>query len=165
MRRYWISAAMGGYLAAIVYLTLIAFPQDHPPPNFEFFRTIRSDLTGIGNGWLWNFCGNLAAFAPFGLLWAASGRGWRTGLSASFALSLAIEASQFALGTRVADVDDLLLNTIGGGLGLGLFALTQALGRSLFAPAEGVVNRGTPPGSWRGPGSRCSSRRGASRAA
>ncbi|WP_244884944.1 VanZ family protein [Singulisphaera acidiphila] len=81
-------------------------------------------------GWLMlvNVVGNLAAFIPLGFLWPFFQGGrtsvWRVGwLSA--ALSLLIETLQFASGRRIADVDDLLLNTLGGLLGYGMYLVLR----------------------------------------
>jgi glycopeptide antibiotics resistance protein len=65
--------------------------------------------------------GNVALFVPLGfllpLLAPRFGRPWRT-VAAGFALSAAIELSQIAFpGVRRADVNDLLLNTLGSALG------------------------------------------------
>ena len=104
----------------------------------------RSDLARYRNNWrpqlvpVWNLvvnlrdgdrvvatvagaAGNVALFLPFGfllpLLSPRLDRLWRT-LGAGFALSAAIELSQLALrGVRRADVNDLLMNTLGAGLG------------------------------------------------
>ncbi len=67
-----------------------------------------------------NFVGNIVAFVPMGLippllrkrptaLWQAA--------SFSLAISLLIETGQLVSGRRVPDVDDLILNTLGGTLG------------------------------------------------
>lgn len=69
---------------------------------------------GLVNG-IENLIGNVAMFVPLGFL-SVFALGLTvsraTGLSA--ALSLAIETVQFLLGNRWSDIDDLLLNTVGG---------------------------------------------------
>ena len=73
-----------------------------------------------------NLAGNVVMFAPIGLLLVlAFGTRWRTSTLACVALSVSVELVQWPLG-RSADVDDVLLNTIGGALGaaLGVLALT-----------------------------------------
>ena len=84
---------------------------------------------GTLEGQLVNLLGNVAVFVPLGLLmpWAfpALRRWWAVTLLCG-GLSLAIEFTQLFL-ARSVDVDDLLLNTLGGLLGYLLFALGRAL--------------------------------------
>ncbi len=82
--------------------------------------------SGVGR-MLVNLVGNLAAFMPLGFLWPLflQGQGgrdhvWRVG-GLSAVLSLLIEVLQLGSGGRIADVDDLILNTLGGLLGYGVF--------------------------------------------
>lgn len=63
--------------------------------------------------------GNLVWFVPFGayLAWRRPGLRPARLLLAGLGLSLLIETMQFVLGTGFSELDDLLLNTLGAGLG------------------------------------------------
>jgi len=91
------------------------------------FRTInlfyksyqRNSATAAYNLW-----GNLLGFIPFGILFPLALPWFRQGLktfAAVFFLSLGFETFQLYTGLGVFDVDDLLLNTVGGVLGYFLF--------------------------------------------
>ena len=68
---------------------------------------------------------NMLVFAPIGILLALRGATWWVPLLAGLGGSLAIEATQFILATgRIADVNDLVSNTVGCLLG---FAATVAI--------------------------------------
>lgn len=72
-----------------------------------------------------NLTANVALFVPAGLLAPlvdVRARGLRRVLLFGFALSLAIEFTQFVIG-RSADVDDVILNVLGVGIGFGAWAL------------------------------------------
>ncbi len=67
-----------------------------------------------------NLLGNVLAFAPFGMVMpiiSPRNRKFINILLLSFQLSLTIEIVQFFLRVGTFDVDDLLLNTVGGILG------------------------------------------------
>ncbi|MBR6527256.1 MAG: VanZ family protein [Lachnospiraceae bacterium] len=68
----------------------------------------------------WNLGGNVLCFMPFGVfvmwLWKNMDR-WYLVTSLSLYLSLLIELVQYFMKVGSFDVDDLLLNTIGGFLG------------------------------------------------
>ena len=76
-----------------------------------------------------NLAGNVAIFIPLGLLppilWKRWRSGWKTAVLCLLC-SLFIESLQLFIG-RSVDVDDLILNTLGGLLGYGLFALGRAI--------------------------------------
>ncbi len=114
------------YLAALLYLTLAAYPENHPPPQFIPFFSIVRDVRHGGRDLHVNILGNLVAFAPFGFLLpiVRPGSTVRTVAAGSFALSLSIEVVQFASGRRTADVDDVLLNVVGALIGYGFLAAT-----------------------------------------
>lgn len=68
---------------------------------------------------LYLFLGNIAAFMPFGMYLAyrkPEGKPGRIVLY-GFLLSLAIECMQYVLGTGYTELDDLILNTVGAGVG------------------------------------------------
>lgn len=70
---------------------------------------------------------NVAMFVPAGLLlplaFGRLNRFWRTA-AVCLGITLAIETLQYFIG-RSADIDDVLLNLLGGMLGYGLFALAR----------------------------------------
>ena len=61
-----------------------------------------------------NLAGNVIGFMPFGM------RGWKVGIL-SFEISALVEISQLIFCVGSFDVDDMILNTLGGLLGYFLF--------------------------------------------
>ena len=66
---------------------------------------------------------------------------WRVGLLAA-CLSLLIESLQFAWGGRCADVDDVMLNTIGGLLGYGLWVAACHVVRAVGGMGPSPLGQG-----------------------
>ncbi|MEK5445401.1 VanZ family protein [Paenibacillus sp. FSL R7-0331] len=98
--------------------------------NFTPLETVFNTFDPVTVTKLVNFAGNIALFIPFGIFIAllSSNRqlSWFGVMIRSFGLSTVLECAQglFSIGTF--DVDDLLLNTIGGLLGYGLLRLWRA---------------------------------------
>jgi len=72
--------------------------------------------------------GNIAGFIPLGILLPLLFRKLRTAfrtVALIFLISLAFETAQLILILGVFDVDDLLLNTLGGAIGYLLFVLLR----------------------------------------
>lgn len=96
-------------------------------PLAESLRLLRFYLEkGMWSAILVNFPGNILMFAPIGFfagLLLDRPRWWKGGLSA-FALSFFIESVQLIV-SRGTDVDDLILNTLGGLVGYWLFLLLR----------------------------------------
>ncbi len=67
------------------------------------------------------FVGNIACFVPFGFGLPALTRLRRAVIPLCFLGSLLIESFQWAFGTGIPQIEDLLLNTLGGALGYALF--------------------------------------------
>lgn len=79
-----------------------------------------------------NLLGNVLIFLPFGFFMPMASRR-RSFLATSFyslALSLVVEISQLLLKVGCFDVDDLLLNTIGGMLGYITFTVCNVIRRN-----------------------------------
>lgn len=101
--------------------------------NLVPFREIARSLTNNEPGYgLLNFWGNIVAFVPVGalaLLAMRRGRRHATlfALASGTALSAILEVAQYGVG-RSADVDDVILNAIGVGLGVALAASARAAG-------------------------------------
>ncbi len=74
----------------------------------------------------WNLLGNIIGFIPYGALLPAI-RKKKTGFFKtallSFELTLFIEVSQLVLRVGSCDVDDMILNTLGGCIGYGIFRM------------------------------------------
>jgi len=78
-----------------------------------------------------NLFGNVLIFVPFGffLPMASRYRSFFSTLYAGFGVSLCIEVFQFVTKVGSFDVDDLLLNTIGGILGHIIYVICETIGR------------------------------------
>ncbi|QDV35871.1 VanZ family protein [Tautonia plasticadhaerens] len=116
MRSFLIVVVSTAYLLALVELTLVRFHQDSPEPNLVPMRTVAACCASGGRTMALNVAGNLALLAPVGVLLPLARPGRVSTAQVVLAASLlsgAIEAAQFAGGRRTADVDDLILNTIG----------------------------------------------------
>ncbi len=133
------------YLIALVYFLFFAEEYgrtqsgDSLRYNFIPFREIGRfiryrHILGM-EAVLLNIAGNIAIFLPFGaivpVMHGSMRKGGRTiGLCMMF--SLGVEVLQ--LFTRVGsfDVDDIMLNTLGGALGYAVFGLSNALRRKWY---------------------------------
>ena len=63
------------------------------------------------------FFGNIGWFVPFGFFLRRRGRSLPQTLLLGLAFSLMIETLQFVFATGVSELDDLILNTAGAGIG------------------------------------------------
>lgn len=78
------------------------------------------------------FFGNIIWFIPLGMYLRYKNKVrnvWQAVL-AGLLFSLLIETLQYVFGTGVSDLDDLVLNAFGAGLGAALFAFVKKLGRT-----------------------------------
>lgn len=78
---------------------------------------------------LLNLIGNTAMFLPLGIVWPLAFRQLdthRNVMAAGFGCSLCIELLQLPFFSRVSDIDDLILNTLGFALGYGIYLLVTA---------------------------------------
>lgn len=100
--------------------------------NLVLFREIKRYLVyyeqlGIGNVIL-NLLGNIVAFMPYGFLLPMIKKtcknGWRI-FFWSLGFSFGVEVTQLVTKTGAFDVDDLMLNTIGGLLGFVVYRIFQ----------------------------------------
>ncbi len=107
--------------------------------NLELFREIKRFIIyreQLGSFAVFaNLAGNILIFAPYGFFisMASRSRGFFKTLFFSMGLSLCVEIVQ--LFTRVGsfDVDDILLNTIGGVAGYIIFLICNAMRRNYYA--------------------------------
>jgi glycopeptide antibiotics resistance protein len=147
-----IRLAFVAWVAALVAVALFPLPLPHDRPPEEVFgdyrgwpypwlspvpfETIRSSLE---QGWSYPagkyLIGNIGAFVPLGVLapmlwprWRSWPRALLLGLLASGLLELIQLVGSLAMGFpwRVADVDDLLLNTLGTLIGFGIWRVGSA---------------------------------------
>jgi glycopeptide antibiotics resistance protein len=97
--------------------------------NLEFFKEIRRFITyreQLGyETFIVNIFGNIAAFAPFGFMLPLMDTKYRRFFYTTFlclVFSLCVETIQLFLKVGIFDVDDIMMNTLGGILGYLCFA-------------------------------------------
>lgn len=120
------------YLALVARLTL--WPAPAPSSTFDLVRSVLAWLsrTGIPLTYAGLEAGaNVVMFVPFGVLVGLLVRRWWLVVLLGFGLSAAIELAQlFFLPTRVATVQDVVVNTLGAALGvLGLHLVRWRMAR------------------------------------
>lgn len=102
--------------------------------NLQLFSEIRRyivhrDVVG-SEYFIVNIFGNIFAFAPFGFMIPsvnAKYNKFRDVLVLSFLLTLTIESLQLLLKVGIFDVDDLLMNTVGGLIGYVIFRICRKM--------------------------------------
>ena len=150
MRNAVTALLLSAYGFVLSYLTLSPHTANRQPAaaclRLVPGRNIAAFLAAGGWPMVLNVLGNLAAFVPLGVLWPLLRRGrtsaWGVaGLSAS--VSLLIESLQFASRRRIADVDDIILNTLGGLLGYAAYRAVGFLGKSLATRCRQSRSSGT----------------------
>lgn len=129
------------YLVALVYFMFFAESmgrtgnsQAEYAYNLELFKEIRRFIVYREQlGWkavVLNLGGNVAGFMPFGFILpivSRRGRAWYNAFLLGFFLSLCIESTQLVFKVGSFDVDDLLLNTVGGILGFLSYKAVQGI--------------------------------------
>ena len=132
------------YLYLIVMFYFVLFSErygretgyDTSHVNLELFKEIkrfwmyRSLLTP--EAFITNLVGNVFAFSPFGFLlpvMTEKKRGLIKVVLGSFLFSLIIESCQYIFKVGVFDVDDFLLNTIGGLIGYIIYKISVTIYR------------------------------------
>lgn len=118
------------YLALLVYFVFFAESFGRDPAqreyayNLELFREIKRfyqyrHQLGM-EAFLLNVVGNVAAFVPCGFflpIVSTRGKKWYNTIMICFGFSFCIEVVQLVFKVGSFDVDDLLLNTVGGAVG------------------------------------------------
>ena len=128
-----------GYLAVLLYATLFRYTSGGwSEANFHLFRAWREAWNSFSLQLWLNVLLNIALFVPLGVLLPLLGRPfrrWYIALPAGFMVSLAIEAIQYLAGRGMFDVDDLVCNTLGCGLG---YCIVMILWRVLVRRERGA---------------------------
>lgn len=115
--------------------------------NLKPFKTILNYLSNIGNISIniiiTNILGNIAAFMPFGVFLplALRFKGIISISIHSFMLSLFIETIQMVFRVGSFDVDDIILNTLGGLLGYAIYLLASKYYNKFFTTDEATMSR------------------------
>ena len=128
------------YIAFLVYFLIFSERYGREPGSASYqynlvpFQEIRRfweyrDQLGFLPSFT-NLFGNVLIFIPFGFFFPMASRSRSLALTVflSFMLSLAVEMGQFITQVGSFDIDDLLLNTLGGLIGYMLYALSHRVG-------------------------------------
>lgn len=130
----WLTVTMVIYIAMLVYVCFFSEGYGRTDISTEYnynlvpfkeimrFYTYREEIGFIG--FVTNLFGNVLAFVPFGFLIAGISRNNRHLINVfvmTLMLSFTIEVIQLVFRVGSFDVDDLILNTLGGVLGYGIF--------------------------------------------
>lgn len=137
MERYCLYYISGLLSIFYCFLICMAVPDNWTPTIiiWSFLKKSRDfGTTEIGVGFFamfTNLFGNVVIFVPFGFFMpmASKYRSFFSTLFYSFGLSLCVETFQLLTKVGSFDVDDLLLNTIGGVIGYMIFVIGARIRR------------------------------------
>lgn len=126
------------YTGFMIYVLFISSYYNRvarsPSYNLIPFKTIgmyMRNLRAFGlEIWATNLLGNIIVFMPVGILPSVISKGYRSIfkiLLLTMLLSLTVELLQLVLRVGSFDIDDIILNTIGGGLGYIVYCLSGAI--------------------------------------
>lgn len=136
----------GVYIVCLIYFLFFAestgrtFEGRTYHYNLVLFKEIKRFLTyreSLGvTAVMLNLVGNIAAFIPFGFFWPVIRNKCRSFFYMvlfSFEFSLIVETIQLVSKVGSFDVDDMLLNTLGGAIGYLVFTVLNWMRRNYYA--------------------------------
>jgi len=111
------------YLIILLWIVLFKFSYD-PVAVIRDFQTRNLNLIPFAQANKSEMISNIIAFIPFGVMLGVSFKqfAFTYQIAAVFAFSLAVEILQYALAIGVADITDVIMNTLGGLMGMALYA-------------------------------------------
>ncbi len=134
------------YLLLMCYLLFFGYyRQDIRVHDYNLtpFETIKMYIVYMDyfsfHVWFINLFGNIIAFMPFGLLLPLLSDRWKGAFRItilSFFASLAAETIQLTFHVGRFDVDDMILNTIGGLLGYILLQILQSVAAAMLVQSK-----------------------------
>lgn len=115
------------YLTVLIWLVLFKFSTDVVGVLLHY-QTRSLNLVpfmGLSFGTVREMADNLIVFIPFGLLLNATYKqlASKRKLAIIFGFSLTVEVLQYVLAIGTTDITDLIMNALGGWLGLSLYGL------------------------------------------
>jgi|SRR5687768_3226023 len=110
------------YLFILLWLVLFKFSYD-PFAVLRDFQTRSLNLIPFARTRNSEMISNIVAFIPFGVMLGVNFKQvvFRYKIAVIFAFSLAVEIIQYALAIGVADITDIIMNTLGGLMGLAAY--------------------------------------------
>ena len=113
------AAVVATYVAALLAML---FLREHAVDSYNLvpFRFVKDYIIDRGVLAFYNIAGNIVVFIPGGVYLALLNRNEKTLVNTAYiaAFSLEVEMVQYMTSRGVADIDDLMLNTLGGLLGI-----------------------------------------------
>ena len=121
------------YICVVLYLTIIrfGFRYDDRQLNLIPFIKLINIYRNMGIGeFLRLFLGNIGWFFPFGFLLPIimKKKNFFTVILLGFIFSVAIETTQFFTRKGVAELDDVILNTLGAAIGYLCYKILNRIG-------------------------------------
>ena len=107
------------YLFILLWLVLFKFSYD-PIAIIHAFQTRSLNLIPFAYSRNSEMIANLVAFIPFGVMLGVNFNhvAWRCNIAVIFAFSVVVEIIQYCFAIGATDVTDIIMNTLGGSLGL-----------------------------------------------
>jgi glycopeptide antibiotics resistance protein len=114
------------YLLILLWLVLFKFSYD-PIAVIRDFQSRRLNLIPFAYARNSEMIANVIAFIPFGVMLGVNFKQvhFRSKIALIFAFSLAVEIIQYVLAIGAADITDLIMNTLGGLIGLTGYAIVS----------------------------------------
>jgi glycopeptide antibiotics resistance protein len=115
------------YILIVLRLTLfrVGFHNERQA-NLSLFADLINTYSNVGIGaFFWVFMGNIILFVPFGFFLSVllKSKNLIVITIYGFLFSLIIEATQYFTRKGVAELDDLILNTLGAAIGFFMYKL------------------------------------------
>lgn len=127
------------YVLFIVYITLyVRTSNEHFAVSFELFRSYQDFLSNADTRA--QIVNNILLFVPFGFILYQLIPSGKT-ILASVLFSVLIEAAQWFFGMGWCEVDDVLSNGLGGGIGMLLAAASERIRQSTIWQSIGKKRR------------------------
>lgn len=125
------------YLLILLWLVLFKFSYD-PAGVIRDVQIRNLNLLPFSQTRTSEMIANIIAFVPFGVMLGATFKqtNFRRKMAAIFSFSLGVELLQYILAIGVTDVTDLIMNTLGGTVGLLIYALGSRYANTKYLDAS-----------------------------